>query len=214
MKEASRRNLDSGSTATVILIADGQILVANIGDSKAFLCSEKFQSPEEAKGLKSDGLILCFYACSYSLSAKFDYTPFFYLSFDQKHSKGFLNDGGWIAATLIRLYREKRRNGAISRATDNDNFKAASSNGLVHFYVKELTRDHHPDRDDERMRVETAGGYVLELGGVPRVNGQLAISRAIGDVSFKRSNSQTEKILCIWNHFFLAIEQFCQKDKI
>ncbi|XP_041021197.1 uncharacterized protein LOC121262678 isoform X1 [Juglans microcarpa x Juglans regia] len=136
-KEASRRHLDSGSTATVILIADGQILVANIGDSKAFLCSEKFQSPAEAK------------------------------------------------ATLIRLYREKRRNGAISRATDYDNFKAASSNGLVHFYVKELTRDHHPDRDDERMRVETAGGYVLELGGVPRVNGQLAISRAIGDVSFK-----------------------------
>ncbi|KAF5462679.1 hypothetical protein F2P56_018667 [Juglans regia] len=136
-KEASRRHLNSGSTATVILIADGQILVANIGDSKAFLCSEKFQSPAEAK------------------------------------------------ATLIRLYREKRRNGAISRATDYDNFKAASSNGLVHFYVKELTRDHHPDRDDERMRVETAGGYVLELGGVPRVNGQLAISRAIGDVSFK-----------------------------
>ncbi|GLT52974.1 hypothetical protein SLA2020_262760 [Shorea laevis] len=98
-KEASRRNLDSGSTATVILIADGQILVANIGDSKAFLCSEKFQSPAEAK------------------------------------------------ATLIR--------------------------------------DHHPDRDDERIRVETAGGYVLELSGVPRVNGQLAISRAIGDVSFK-----------------------------
>ena len=57
-----------------------------------------------------------------------------------------------------------------------DNFKVASSNGLAHFYVKELTRDHHPDRGDERIRVETAGGYVLELGGVPQLNGQLAIS--------------------------------------
>lgn len=57
---------------------------------------------------------------------------------------------------------------------------------MVHFSVKELTRDHHPDRDDEKLRVETAGGYVLEWGGVPRVNGELAISRAIGDVSFKR----------------------------
>lgn len=56
----------------------------------------------------------------------------------------------------------------------------------MHFSVKELTRDHHPNRDDERVRVETAGGYVLEWGGVPRVNGELAISRAIGDVSFKR----------------------------
>lgn len=56
----------------------------------------------------------------------------------------------------------------------------------MHFSVKELTRDHHPNRDDERFRVENAGGYVLEWGGVPRVNGQLAISRAIGDVYFKR----------------------------
>lgn len=52
MKEASRNSLDSGSTATTILIADDKILVANIGDSKAFLCSEKFQSPREAKGKK------------------------------------------------------------------------------------------------------------------------------------------------------------------
>lgn len=50
MKEAHKNNLVSGSTATVILLADAQILVANIGDSKAFLCSENFQSPAEAKG--------------------------------------------------------------------------------------------------------------------------------------------------------------------
>ncbi|XP_052291936.1 uncharacterized protein LOC102621122 isoform X3 [Citrus sinensis] len=99
-KATSRKKLDSGSTATVVLIAEGQILVANIGDSKALLCSEKFQSPAEAK-------------------------------------------------------------------------------------VKELTRDHHPDREDERYRVEAAGGYVLQWGGVSRVNGQLAVSRAIGDLSYK-----------------------------
>lgn len=52
-------------------------------------------------------------------------------------------------------------------------------------HVKELTQDHHPDRDDERKRVEAAGGYVEWLG-VPRVNGEIAVSRAIGDVSFKR----------------------------
>lgn len=50
MKEASRKNLVSGSTAAVVLIAEGQILVANVGDSKALLCSEKFQSSGEAKG--------------------------------------------------------------------------------------------------------------------------------------------------------------------
>ncbi|GMI73992.1 hypothetical protein like AT3G63340 [Hibiscus trionum] len=135
-KEASRNNLASGSTATITLIADGQILVANIGDSKAILCSEKFHSPSEAK------------------------------------------------ETLLQLYREQRRNGVVSPYR-NSNFKLAASNGLVRYIVKELTRDQHPDRDDERSRVEAAGGYVVDWGGVPRVNGQLAISRSIGDISYK-----------------------------
>ncbi|KAH7577592.1 hypothetical protein JRO89_XS01G0271400 [Xanthoceras sorbifolium] len=137
-KEASRNHLDSGSTATVVLIAEGQILVANVGDSKAFLCSENFQSPAEAK------------------------------------------------ATLLRLYRKQRRDGVVSTLNDFKKFKFTTANGLTQFTVKELTRDHHPDRDDERLRVEAAGGYVLEWGGVPRVNGQLAVSRAIGDLSYKK----------------------------
>ncbi|XP_052291940.1 probable protein phosphatase 2C 51 isoform X7 [Citrus sinensis] len=136
-KATSRKKLDSGSTATVVLIAEGQILVANIGDSKALLCSEKFQSPAEAK------------------------------------------------ATLLRLYRKRRDNNAISTSQGYNYLKSTVSNGLAHFTVKELTRDHHPDREDERYRVEAAGGYVLQWGGVSRVNGQLAVSRAIGDLSYK-----------------------------
>ncbi|CAH1417716.1 unnamed protein product [Lactuca virosa] len=52
-------------------------------------------------------------------------------------------------------------------------------------YAEELTSDHHPDRDDERARIEVAGGFVLDWD-VPRVNGVLAVSRAIGDVLLKR----------------------------
>ena len=84
-----------------------------------------------------------------------------------------------LAATLLQLYRKQRRDGVVS-PRDYNNLKFTTAN------VKELTRDHHPDRDDERSRVEAAGGYVLEWGGVPRVNGQLAVSRAIGDLSYKR----------------------------
>lgn len=50
MKDASSYNLNSGTTVTVVLLADAQILVANLGDSKAFLCSEVYQPPSEAKG--------------------------------------------------------------------------------------------------------------------------------------------------------------------
>ncbi|KAL8170302.1 hypothetical protein V2J09_022106 [Rumex salicifolius] len=135
--EASKYNLDSGSTATVILIADDQILVANLGDSKALICSENDLSPADAK------------------------------------------------AILLRLCQQKRRNGLVKRFKECGDLEMMTSSGLTYLSVKELTRDHRPNRDDEKSRVEKYGGYVVEWGGVPRINGQLSISRAIGDVSFK-----------------------------
>lgn len=47
-----------------------------------------------------------------------------------------------------------------------------------------LTEDHKPDTRAERSRVEALGGSVVLLG-VPRVEGILAISRALGDVCLK-----------------------------
>ncbi|VVB06713.1 unnamed protein product [Arabis nemorensis] len=108
VQEASNQKLDSGSTATIALIADGQLMVASIGDSKALLCSERFETLDEAR------------------------------------------------ATLVKLYREQGRSPGSS-----------------------------PSREDEKIRVEAAGGYVTEWAGVPRVNGQLAVSRSIGDLSYK-----------------------------
>ena len=46
-----------------------------------------------------------------------------------------------------------------------------------------LSRDHKPMDDDERARIVKAGGFVQE----GRVNGSLALSRAIGDLEYKRS---------------------------
>merc|ERR1719317_1203757 len=43
---------------------------------------------------------------------------------------------------------------------------------------------HKPDRPDERARVEALGGTVIHWGAW-RVNGQLAVSRAIGDGDYK-----------------------------
>lgn len=56
---------------------------------------------------------------------------------------------------------------------------------MTKLYAEELTRDHHPGRDDEKARIEAAGGFV-RLWGVPRVNGILAVSRSIGDIHLKR----------------------------
>lgn len=56
--------------------------------------------------------------------------------------------------------------------------------------AEELTKDHHPDRYDEKARIEAAGGVVLFVG-VPRVNGILAVSRSIGDIRLKRWSSNS-----------------------
>ncbi|MBP1750691.1 MAG: hypothetical protein H6Q52_3230 [Deltaproteobacteria bacterium] len=50
--------------------------------------------------------------------------------------------------------------------------------------VEVLTRDHKPDDAPERSRVEALGGSV-KVFGVPRVQGILAISRALGDACLK-----------------------------
>jgi len=51
--------------------------------------------------------------------------------------------------------------------------------------VKPLSFDHKPTNDDERARIYSAGGYV-ECG---RVNGNLALSRTLGDFQFKKKAS-------------------------
>ena len=43
--------------------------------------------------------------------------------------------------------------------------------------------DHKPDHPDEVKRINKAGGFVFPLYGVWRVNGNLALSRSVGDLS-------------------------------
>lgn len=47
-----------------------------------------------------------------------------------------------------------------------------------------LSFDHKPDDEREKLRIEQAGGFVA-MWGVWRVNGSLAVSRAIGDYYLK-----------------------------
>ncbi|XP_071710146.1 probable protein phosphatase 2C 75 [Rutidosis leptorrhynchoides] len=49
-----------------------------------------------------------------------------------------------------------------------------------------LSVDHKPDREDERARIEALGGRILFAGNGARVEGVLAMSRAIGDRLLKQ----------------------------
>ncbi len=60
--------------------------------------------------------------------------------------------------------------------------------------VVHQTKDHKPNDPEERARVEKAGGIVAPhpRGGPPRVNGQIAVSRAFGDMEFKMTDKSSE----------------------
>ncbi|XP_019258350.1 PREDICTED: probable protein phosphatase 2C 28 isoform X1 [Nicotiana attenuata] len=52
--------------------------------------------------------------------------------------------------------------------------------------VKQITVDHEPEKKEERDLVESKGGFVIKRpGNVPRVDGQLAMTRAFGDAKVK-----------------------------
>ncbi|CAE6961337.1 unnamed protein product [Symbiodinium natans] len=62
----------------------------------------------------------------------------------------------------------------------------------------ELSYDHKPASQTEKSRIEAAGGTIEDNGGVPRVNGNLNLSRAIGDLEYKKRTDlpPQEQVIC------------------
>lgn len=84
------------------------------------------------------------------------------------------NDQSGCTATTVIITDKK-----IICANAGDSRTVMSVNGAV----KPLSFDHKPNNEGEHARICAAGGFV-DIG---RVNGNLALSRAIGDFDFKKS---------------------------
>ncbi|KAL8437177.1 hypothetical protein ACSSS7_001156 [Eimeria intestinalis] len=56
-----------------------------------------------------------------------------------------------------------------------------------------LTEDHKPNSPEEVARIRAAGQEVVNVGGVWRVGGSLAISRAFGDPMFKDYDTRPDR---------------------
>ncbi|KAK1263819.1 putative protein phosphatase 2C 41 [Acorus gramineus] len=86
-----------------------------------------------------------------------------------------LGRGGSTAVTAILIDGQK-----LWIANVGDSRAVLAKGGEV----IQMTTDHEPNT--ERGSIETRGGFVSNMpGDVPRVNGQLAVSRAFGDKSLK-----------------------------
>ncbi|KAI8537389.1 hypothetical protein RHMOL_Rhmol09G0019800 [Rhododendron molle] len=97
-----------------------------------------------------------------------------YLTTDKEFLSQSVDSGACCASVLFM-------HGHLLVANLGDCRVVMSQKGLANV----LTRDHRPDREDERSRIERSGGYVDCRNGVWRVNGSLAVSRAVGDLHSK-----------------------------
>lgn len=63
--------------------------------------------------------------------------------------------------------------------------------------AKKLTKDHTPERKDERLRIQSFGGFVSWNSlGQANVNGRLSMTRSIGDFHLKTSGVIAEPDTC------------------
>ncbi|KAK1323560.1 putative protein phosphatase 2C 2 [Acorus calamus] len=97
-----------------------------------------------------------------------------YLTTDKEFLSQCVSSGTCVATVLLK-------GGELLIANAGDCRVVLSRNGVA----EALTNDHRPGREDERSRIEDSGGYVSCRNGVWRVQGSLAISRAIGDLHLK-----------------------------
>jgi serine/threonine protein phosphatase PrpC len=95
------------------------------------------------------------------------------LEFLRKADRIQANDGSTAITAFIRGRSLWVANVGDSRAVLVRGFPSANA--------IPLSVDHKPNRPEERRRIAEAGGRVVYMFGVPRVNGILAVSRAFGD---------------------------------
>ncbi|XP_046681406.1 protein phosphatase 1E-like [Homalodisca vitripennis] len=95
--------------------------------------------------------------------------------FTSKADKENLHGGTTAVYALLRPKEQKLYVGWLG-----DSLAVLVRRGVPY----QIVQAHKPDRSDERDRIEKLGGTILYWGAW-RVNGQLAVSRAIGDVEYK-----------------------------
>ncbi|KAH9701782.1 putative protein phosphatase 2C 25 [Citrus sinensis] len=98
-----------------------------------------------------------------------------YLNTDSEFLKEDVYGGSCCVTALIQ-------NGTLVVSNAGDCRAVMSRGGLA----EALTSDHRPSREDEKSRIETMGGYVDLCHGTWRVQGSLAVSRALGDRHLKQ----------------------------
>ena len=110
------------------------------------------------------------------------------LAFLRKAKAENLHSG---TTALCAMYRKTEKKLYIGWCGDSQALIARMGN------VRQIVTKHSPENENEKKRIEKLGGVVMYWGNSCRVNGALAVSRAIGDMNHKPFISAEPEIECI-----------------
>ena len=96
-------------------------------------------------------------------------------------------------------------NGELYVANAGDSRAVINSGGIA----VEMSIDHKPDDKDEQDRIQSAGGFISE----GRVNGNLNLSRALGDFEYKRDAALEPKQQIITCYPDVRVRQITPNDE-
>ncbi len=96
------------------------------------------------------------------------------VAFKRADNADFVKENKKVGSTASVVFVEHDK---IHFINTGDSRAVLEKNGVVCF----ATQDHKPNSEDERKRITAANGHVFFYAKAWRVNGALAVSRAIGD---------------------------------
>ncbi|XP_073975928.1 probable protein phosphatase 2C T23F11.1 [Rhodnius prolixus] len=99
---------------------------------------------------------------------------------EMKEDKQLRNDMSGTTAVIVLI-----REGVVYCGNAGDSRAIACVDGTV----VPLSYDHKPNKNEESQRIKHAGGFIEHN----RVNGSLALSRALGDYAFKQNINRTQQ---------------------
>eukprot|EP00929_Paragymnodinium_shiwhaense_P065237 TRINITY_DN32720_c0_g1_i1.p1 TRINITY_DN32720_c0_g1~~TRINITY_DN32720_c0_g1_i1.p1 ORF type:complete len:717 (-),score=200.45 TRINITY_DN32720_c0_g1_i1:65-2215(-) len=149
---------------SVFAVFDG-----HLGDEAAAFCKERMVAHLLARPHSKEGMADAFYAADDEMRAN-------------------LQSGSEAGATAC-VVRISSEGGKLSLTVANCGDSRAVLWRKASGELQE-TRDHRPSDPEEKKRIEAAGGTVSEEFDPPRIDGQLACSRALGAFKYKQDSSR------------------------
>eukprot|EP00948_MAST-09A_sp_MAST-9A-sp1_P003669 g3669.t1 len=186
VKLARQTNREDGTTAIVVLAYANKFMIANVGDSRALLISKNTRSTikNNKTPVEGDSESGAATASQKNTNKKTNSTK-------KKTTEDVSSTGGLSSGTASsfgstgkgNVDTSSASNGEKGGPTPNEQLHDSSKKRIV-YTTRALSHDHKPNRSDEHQRIKRLGGNVLWFG-CWRVEGILAVSRAIGDWKLK-----------------------------